>query len=368
MIVLFILSIGLAGWAFIGYPLLAIALASRRQPLAWPGYQAAVTVVIAARNEAHRIQARIANLLGSDFPPAELMILIVDDGSSDATTQRALAIDDPRISVIRLDQPLGKAEALNAAMRQVRTPLTVFADARQAFSSQALANLVAAFGDPGVGVASGRLVLHEAEAGGLYWRIESALRQAESRLGWAHAASGAIYAIRSDLFEALPAGLLLDDVYTPVQIAQRGLRVAYVAEALAFEPSPSSARQEFSRKIRTLSGNWQLIALAPWLLLPWRNRLFFAWVSHKFSRLLAPWALLLALLVSMLGEGSLLAWAFWLQLLAYVIAVLALLLPRLACKVPLAPAAASFLLLNVAALLALPAYLAWRDAARLWRR
>ena len=369
---IFILVMALAAWAYMGYPLLAIMLARRHQrptALSEASFNncVAVTVVIAARNEGERIQARIHNLLDSNYPPDALQILVADDGSSDDTADRIGAVADSRVRVITLKQPAGKAVALSAAMEQVTTPLTVFADARQDFSPNAIAALAAAFADPGVGAASGRLVLHGTEAGGFYWRLESALRKAESGLGWAHAASGAIYAIRSELFEPLPAGLLLDDVYTPLQIVQRGYRVAYVAEALATEPAAIPARQEFNRKIRTLSGNWQLIALAPWLLLPWRNRVFFAWSSHKLSRLLAPWALLIALLVSIVGHGIVLEGALWLQVTAYGVALVALMAPGLARKVPLAPAAGSFLLLNAAALLSLPAYLARRDSSRLWK-
>ena len=372
----FILAMALAAWAFIGYPVLAIMLAHRHRRStprtrdaagAQVEKQVAVTVVIAARNEGTRIESRIRNLLESDFPPGALKILVADDGSNDDTTDRVLAVADQRVSVITLKEPVGKALALSAAMRQVETPVTVFADARQNFSPNALPCLAAAFTDSGVGGASGRLVLHGTEALGLYWRLESALREAESTLGWAHAASGAVYAIRSELFQPLPAGLLLDDVYTPLQIVQRGYRIAYVAEALAIEPDPTPPRQEFIRKIRTLSGNWQLIALAPWLLLPWRNRVFFAWASHKLARLLAPWALLIALLTSLLGPGVMLEWAFRLQLFAYGIALLALAAPNLARKVPMAPAAGSFLLLNAAALLSLPAYLGRRDPSRLWK-
>lgn len=370
----FMFSMGLAAWAFAGYPLLTILLARRRQParptaspVRHAAQQAQVTVVIAARNEGTRIQARIRNLLESEFPPTALKVLIIDDGSSDDTAVKARAFMDHRVRVISLKKPVGKARALSAAMRQVTTPLTVFADARQDFSRNAIADLVAAFADPRVGAASGRLELHGAEAGGMYWKLESALRQAESRLGWAHAASGAVYAIRSELFEALPSGLLLDDVYTPLQIVQQGYRVAYVGEALAIEPFATPPEQEFRRKIRTLSGNWQLIAMAPWLLLPWRNRVFFAWASHKLSRLLAPWALLAAFLISMLAQGVVLDWAFRLQMVAYGLALAALLVPNLARRVPLAPAAASFLLLNAAALLSLPVYLGRKDPSQLWK-
>jgi poly-beta-1,6-N-acetyl-D-glucosamine synthase len=366
--VIFIAAMLLAVWTFAGYPALAVWLAHRR-PSMLPGTidLADVTVVVAARNEAERIAARVTNLLESYYPAARLKILVIDDGSSDATSAAALASGDPRVEVLNLPLPLGKAAALNAGMRRVTTPLTVFADARQAFSWNAIAALVGAFTDSRVGVAAGHLVLNGNESSGLYWRIESALRQAESTLGWAHAASGAIYAIRTPLFQPLPDGLLLDDVWIPLHALKRGFRIADVPEALAQEPESVAPAAEFKRKLRTLVGNWQLMTAAPWLLNPWRNPVFFPWLSHKLARLLAPWALLAALIASMVSTSPWMHWALMAQLLAYTIATAALLAPRAARRVPLATAAGSFLLLNLAALLSLPRFLLRPDRSSLWK-
>src|SRR5262249_8632872 len=56
---------------------------------------------------------------------------------------------------------------------------------------------------------------------------------------------------------------------------------------------------EYGRKVRTLVGNFQLVALQPWLLRRGRNRLFWQLVSHKLLRLAVPWALLAFLLASL---------------------------------------------------------------------
>ena len=56
--------------------------------------------------------------------------------------------------------------------------------------------------------------------------------------------------------------------------------------------------QEFSRKARTLAGNFQLIRKLPWLLFPFRNPVWFQLCSHKLARLLCPFALLGLLLTS----------------------------------------------------------------------
>lgn len=374
MILVLICSLALVIWTFIAYPALALLLARSRSganPIRCKAPPLAVTVVIAARNEAARIGPRIRNLLASDYPGDKLWILVVDDGSDDGTREVVQSIGHDRVGLLAAATSSGKAAAINLAMQSVHTPLTVFADARQRFDSMAIRRLSAAFADPRVGMAAGRLVLAENAATGLYWRLETALRKAESRLGWSHGASGAIYAIRTSRFVPLPAGLLLDDVWTPLQIARQELNLMFVDDALAIEPEPTGEAAEFRRKLRTLSGNWQLIACAPWLLFPWRNPVFFAWFSHKFLRLTAPWALAAAFLTSLLAvvlNGHVLAQTlFWAQLAAYAAGVLAMSAPGFARRIPLATTAGSFLLLNLAALISLPAWFSQRHPGQFWK-
>lgn len=380
------LALAVAGYAFVGYPALAIWLARRRRaaraavtaprPAVDPARAApSLTVVIAARNEAKQIAARLRNLLDSDYPRDRLRILLVDDGSDDGTTPIARALGDPRIRVLRLAQPVGKAAALSAAMREVDSKLTVFADARQRFVPGALSALAAPFADRGVGAVTGELQLLRSDdpeqpvaSSGAYWKLERALRAAEAELGWAHAASGAIYAIRSQYFRPMPAGLILDDLYTPLQVVRAGARIVHAPQAIAQDSAGQELAGEFRRKLRTLTGNWQLIAAQAWLLDPRRNPAWFPWVSHKLSRLLAPWALLLALVASAFATDPATRLLFWLQLAAYLLAAAAIAAPAVARRIPLAGSAGSFLTLNAAALLSLPMYLGRRDLGQLWKR
>lgn len=368
----FWLGIGLVAYAYAGYPWLVSMLArmhgqAPREDDTCPP----LTVVVAAYNEQARIAARVLDILGQDYPADRLRVLVVNDGSSDDTARMA-AVDDTRVRVLPLSGNMGKAAALNAALEQAGTELVAFADARQRFTPGALRFLVAPFSDPRVGAVSGALVIQAGAAGdsahdlGVYWRMEQKLRANEALLGWLHGVSGAIHAVRRGLFRPMPTGTVLDDMWIPLHVLRGGHRVWMAQRAVACDQASATAREEFSRKLRTLAGNWQLIARMPALLDPWRNPVFFAWFSHKFLRLLAPWALLAALVASALSQGPFYRVAFHAQWLAYAGASLALCLPRLARHVPLLPASGTFLLLNLAALLALPA--SFLDASRLWKK
>lgn len=367
-------SLGLVAYTHVGYAVLVRLLARRRRfaPLT-DSSTPALTVVVAAFNEAGRIRARVMDILAQEYPASGVSVIVVSDGSTDGTAAAA-ALDDARVRVLALPENRGKAVALNAAMALVNTELVVFTDARQMFAPLALRRLVAAFADPRVGAVSGELELRETVDGvvrpapaGLYWRMEKKLRECEAQLGCLHGVSGAIYALRSALFRPLPAGTILDDMWIPLQAVFAGKRVWMARDAIARDVSSSDSAEEFRRKLRTLAGNWQLIRRLPRLLDPVRNRVFVAWFSHKLLRLIAPWALIAVLLTSALAEGMVYRAAFVLQCVAYAAAAFALAAPRIAVRVPLLSAAGSFVMLNSAALLALPAYAAM-DTQRLWKK
>ena len=165
--------------------------------------------------------------------------------------------------------------------------------------------------------------------------MEKRLRSDEARLGWLHGVTGAVHAVRRELFRPLPPGTILDDMWIPLHVALGGRWVWMARDAILHDRISANAREEFSRKLRTLAGNWQLLVRLPVLLDPSRNPVFFAWFSHKFLRLLVPWALLLALLASAILSGTVYRIAFVAQLLGYAWAAVGLRLPRLAARMPL---------------------------------
>ena len=184
--------------------------------------------------------------------------------------------------------------------------LSLFADARQRFDPHAVRALVANFADPHVGAVSGELVMAAPDQGkaigtgaATYWQYEKLIRSTESRGGSTVGATGAIYAIRKELFEPLPVDTILDDVLIPVRIARRGYHVVFEPAAKAFDGAPASARDELIRKARTIGGLFQLFSRERWLLNPRSNPLWFETVSHKVLRLGLPILLATLLLANL---------------------------------------------------------------------
>ena len=89
----------------------------------------------------------------------------------------------------------------------------------------------------------------------MYWKFEKWIRRTESQLYSMVGATGAISAVRRELFRPVPAGTLLDDVYWPLQVAMQGYRVVHDSRAKAYDRLPGRVKDEFRRKVRTLAGN-----------------------------------------------------------------------------------------------------------------
>src|SRR5262245_50768371 len=84
------LSLGVVGYAYVGFPALSLAadrVWGREQS---PGSAAeeappTVSVLISALNEEDVIGQRLENALASDYPPDRCEIVIASDGSTDRT-------------------------------------------------------------------------------------------------------------------------------------------------------------------------------------------------------------------------------------------------------------------------------------------
>lgn len=259
-----------------------------------------VTAVVATRADATAVRERVDDLLRSEYPAASLDVVVAYDARATEPMLSWTGADAERVEVVRGDAPGGKAAALNAGVRAARGDILVFADSGQRFGTDAVRLLVHAVTRPGVGAASGRL---ELAAGAkapalplrLYWSLERWLRRREADVHSAIGVTGAIYAMRRELWTPLPAGLILDDLFVPMQLVLRGQRIAFVDEARAYETRATTDGNEYRRKVRTLTGVLQLCAWLPQTINPLRNPVWIQFVTHKLLRLLTPYWVLVCL-------------------------------------------------------------------------
>ncbi|OLC64137.1 MAG: hypothetical protein AUH69_12815 [Actinobacteria bacterium 13_1_40CM_4_65_12] len=299
---LFWLSVLILAYTYLGYPALMFVRACLRFPPArLPAVEPTVTVLIVAYNEARRIEQRLENVLSLDYPRNRLEIIVASDGSTDGTAEKARAYEREGVTVIAFEARRGKPAVLNDLILKAQGEIVVLADARQRFDAGALRALLGSFADPQVGAVSGELILTDNAEGtaagggvGFYWGYEKFIRWSESCVDSTVGATGAIYAIRRDLFEPIQEDTILDDVLIPMRIARKGYRVLFEPGARAWDRAAATPREEFTRKVRTIAGNFHLFARELWLLNPFLNRLWLQTLSHKGLRLLSPVLLMTA--------------------------------------------------------------------------
>lgn len=352
--------LALLGYAYAGYPVLAWTLARLRPRVVLRrGGQPSVTLIVVARNGERWIEDKLDNCLTLDYPHDQLDVVLVLDGSTDATAARARAFESPRVEIVECGPRRGKAACLNEAVTRASGDILVFTDVRQRLDAAAIRNLVMNFADEKVGAVSAELLRDPGRDGftsgmDLYWRYEKWLRTNEARFASSVGVTGGTYALRRECYRPIPEGTILDDVLIPMNVVAQGLRVVFDRTAIARDMPASSRSRERRHRIRAIAGNCQLLLQQPALLIPWRNPVWLQFVSHRLLRLFVPFLLFAALVANFILAAESHAYQLLLigQLMLYIIALLGVLLPE-AQRLNLIRVPTTFLLLNWFAVLGL---------------
>ena len=302
-------ALGALAWTHAGYPA-AIGLLARLRPraVAREDVTPSVAVVVSAHDEEDVIGRRVENLLGLDYPPELLQVVVASDGSTDRTDEivEEIAVGEQRVRLLRCPRE-GKVAAQHRAVRATASDVVAFTDANTEWRPDALRALVRSLADPGVGYVCGRLRLESPEGAnleGLYWRYETWVRQQESTASSITAGNGAIYAVRREAYvEDDPK--FGHDFGFPYSMEQAGLRAVYDPEAVAVEKPATEQEDEYGRKVRTIARSWGHL-LTGRAFRPTRPLYLFQLVSHRVLRYTSGLAHLGLLLsnVALLGRGA----------------------------------------------------------------
>lgn len=298
--------LALCGWllayTYLGYPLMLRLLRAVRGPREiarrmtedWPY----ISITVPMYNEEDEAAELVESLLALDYPPERRQILIISDGSTDRTDEIVSQYADRGVELVRMPTRSGKTACENAASSRLRGEIVVNTDASIRIHTDALKPLIAAFQDPGVGLASGRDVsVSRGQAQGNlgesgYVGYEMSIRDLETQVHGIVGASGCFYAIRTPLHRILVPDSLSRDFSAALKCEEHGFRAASIRDAVCLVPRTGSIQREYTRKVRTITRGMETLVYKRALLNPFRHGLF-AWMlaSHKICRWVAPWAL-----------------------------------------------------------------------------
>jgi glycosyltransferase involved in cell wall biosynthesis len=323
-------AIAVAGYAYLGYPALLLALVRLRPapPVAKAPITPSVSFIISAHNEERRICAKIENTLRCDYPSERFEILVASDGSSDRTDALVSEYASYGVRLVRTGTRQGKEAAQKLAVEAARGEIVVFSDAGTELAPDGVRKIVMSFADPTVGCVSSVDALIDADGNlsgeGAYVRYEMLLRRLESALGSVVGLSGSFFAVRRSACREWAIDVQ-SDFNTLLNCVRMGLRGVSDEESVGYYRGVARETREFERKVRTVLRGITTLMRRAMLLDPLRYGLF-AWqlVSHKLCRWLVPFAMLAALganLVLLRSDASVYKATLGLQLAFYVAAV-----------------------------------------------
>jgi cellulose synthase/poly-beta-1,6-N-acetylglucosamine synthase-like glycosyltransferase len=331
MIFTFWFFICLIVYCYFGYPILLVLVSSLySRPVFKKDITPKISIVISVWNEHDVIRQKISNLLALQYPSDHMEILIGSDGSDDGTNDIIRSFKDKRIRFLERKDRRGKMAVLNELVSMARHEIIVFNDARQELPEDAISKLVSNFADPNVGCVSGELVFRQKDGAtakgiNLYWEYEKFMRNHEARIHSMLGATGAMYAIRKNLYQQVPHHVVLDDMYIPFRVIEQGYRAIFEPEAKAYDNAAEDPKEEYRRKTRTLFGNFQIFQIFGHMFNPFKSPIAIQLFSHKFLRILAPFLMigLICINLTLVGQ-KLYVITMALQISFYLMALLGL--------------------------------------------
>jgi cellulose synthase/poly-beta-1,6-N-acetylglucosamine synthase-like glycosyltransferase/peptidoglycan/xylan/chitin deacetylase (PgdA/CDA1 family) len=264
--VLFVLGAGTMVVVSLATLVLALVDRRRRRRKVWPATPTpAVTVVIAAYNEAAVIAKTIGSLRRNHYP--DLEVLVVDDGSTDGTADVVRSVGWDRVRVI--SQPNGgKASALNRALAEARSEIVVTFDADTVLRPGTVAALVRHFADPRVGAVAGQVKVGNRRGLLTRWQSLEYLtaigldRAAQGLLGAIMVVPGACAAWRRTAVRDVGGfdhRTLAEDCDLTLSLQRAGWRIEQETDAIAYTEVPQSPRSLVRQRFRWMFGTLQAV-------------------------------------------------------------------------------------------------------------
>ena len=288
-------------YVYIGYPLLLILIDKIKQtpPIKKDNITPSVTLLISCYNEINVIEKKIINCLSINYPKDKIDFIFISDASDDGTDEVISRYKDKGIKLICQQERKGKTSGLNLAIQFVNSDIIVFSDANAIYDSEAIKLLVRNFNDPSVGYVVGAALYSDKDfsnAGNSenkYWDYELFIKNLESNISSVVGGDGAIYAIRSNLYQTLDTRDI-NDFVNPLHIILKGYRGIFEPKARCFEETAGNFSKEAKRKVRIVNRSFWGLMKNISVLNPFKTGIFsFQIFSHKLLRWLIPFFLII---------------------------------------------------------------------------
>lgn len=264
-----------------------------------------VSIVISAFNEEDVIAEKIESIYNGDYPPEKFELLIGSDHSDDRTADivNSYAAKHKSLHFHDFKERRGKQNVVNDLVLESKGSILVLTDANVMFDTFTIFNLVRHFKNSEIGLVDTNMINKGLKIEGIsyqekaYISREVHIKNMEGRLwGTMMGPFGGCYAIRKEDYSKVPANYLVDDFYINMKVFEKYRKAINDLEARVYEDVSNVLKDEFRRKVRIATGNWQNLRTFYGLL--FRPRLGFCFLSHKVLRWMGPFFILAALILN----------------------------------------------------------------------
>lgn len=303
-------AVSLIVFTYAGYSLVILALSRIvRHPVKQAPIEPKVTYLITAYNEEKNIAAKLEQVLTLDYPKDKLEIIVASDGSTDRTDKIVKEFADRGVKLIRVEGRVGKTETQNQAVRQASGEIVIFSDATTRYERSAIRHIIRNYADSAVGAVSGRYEYCNPTGAAiglgsiLFWRYENLIKTLQTNIKTITGCCGCIYSVRREAYTPLPADII-SDLVEPLKVLEKGYRIVFEPEAIAFEETTEKSKEEFNMRVRVITRGMRGLLFMKTLFNPFRySFVAFQLFSHKVLRWLIPIFLLIALVSNLFLVG-----------------------------------------------------------------
>lgn len=223
-----------------------------------------ISLVVPAYNEGLVIQAAVRSLLLLDYPNYE--IIVIDDGSTDDTYEKALSVArEPHSIPIRVitKRNGGKAEALNTGMTAARGEFVLNMDGDSKLSSNTLRACIRHFDNPKIGAVAGNVKVINRE--NMLSNIQALeyveglamARKAQSFMRIVNIIPGPLGMFRKSVLQEVGGydhDTFAEDCDLTLKMLMRGWQIAYEPTAIAWVETPSRLLDLLKQRYRWTRG------------------------------------------------------------------------------------------------------------------
>jgi cellulose synthase/poly-beta-1,6-N-acetylglucosamine synthase-like glycosyltransferase len=228
------------------------------------------SIVVPVKNEERVIDRLLASLSTLNYPQNKREIIIIEDGSTDKTSDICMKYAQENANVQILNKPLsnGKPSALNFGLAQAKGDIVAIFDADNVPAQDALMAVVEYFEDPKVAAVQGRTMSINSKQNMLTQFIsyeeavwcEAYLRGKDTLNLFVHL-KGSCQFIRRNVLEQLQGfdeAVLSEDMEISARLLENDYKIRYASDVVAWQESPSNLQTLFKQRTRWFRGTMEV--------------------------------------------------------------------------------------------------------------